>query len=82
MLSYILCCECVLLLLNRHTAANTVSSMAVLSTAPMIPPPTHGSGELDPGVVLTGLASVTHAGPTRVVIIQTCLHCIHVHALA
>ena len=46
--------------------------MAVLSTAPMIPPPTHGSGELDTdavwkqgtgevweqdtGVVLTGLA--------------------------
>ena len=75
LLAHILCCECVLLLfllLNRHTAANTVSSMAVLSTAPMIPPPTHGSGELDtgavweqgtgevweqdPGVVLTGLA--------------------------
>ena len=25
--------------------------MTVLSTAPMIPPPTHGSGELDTGVV-------------------------------
>ena len=24
--------------------------MAVLSTAPMIPPPTHGSGELDNGI--------------------------------
>ena len=44
-LAYILCCECVLLflLLNRHTATNTVSSMAVLSTAPMITLPTHGS---------------------------------------
>ena len=55
---YILCCECVLLLLlNRHTAANTsaVSSMTALITA-MIPPPTHGSGEQDTGVVLTGLA--------------------------
>ena len=53
-LAYIFTCECVLfcfLLLNRHTAANTVNSMAVLSTAPMIPPPTHGSGELDPGAV-------------------------------
>ena len=41
-LAYILCCECVLLflLLNRHTAANTVSSMAAVR---MILPPTHGS---------------------------------------
>ena len=40
-----------LLLLTRHTATNTltVSSMAVHSTAPMIPPPTHGSGELNTG---------------------------------
>ena len=52
-IAYILCCECVLLLflLNRHTAANTVSSMTELSTTPMITPPTHGSGELDTGAV-------------------------------
>ena len=44
MLSYSLCCEWLLFLLHRHTAANIVISMTVLSTAPMMTPPTHGSG--------------------------------------
>ena len=49
--SYSLCCEWVFFLFNRHTAANTVISMTVLSTAPMMTPPTHGSRD-DMGVAL------------------------------
>ena len=49
--SYSLCCELVLFLLHRHAAANTVSNMTVLNTAPMMIPPTHGNRE-EVGVVL------------------------------